>query len=624
MLAAGLHLSTAKPRTGNFAPLRPGRDHTIRMNFRHLIQLLALFLIANSATGQGGAKAGACFFNADLEDGLFPTGWANQQVERLDANGAGTGEFVEAWTVGTASDANAGGFFPVANVPTGNHFMMANDDATPCNCAMSDVALTTPTIDLAGRTGVALQLRVFHEQTLGAGAAVIEAYNGTEWTSVLEIPAVIGEWQHLFVDLSAYDGNSAFQLRFRWSDGGNWASGLAIDDLCLIERLPVDLSVMQVLTHDPSVDPFNTAVRSLRYRQLPATQAGELEGAVEVMNRGLQTIAAFDLLVTMEQDGSQSTSSATVTEGLVPGERRLIALPAMTMAPNAGTVTLALQATPSATDDDPSDNAGTASLQLTGDGWEQGYGAMACDDGTYDGMLGGAGQWVAVQRMEITAPGSTGHGISAVITGNSQEGEQVRAILFDDQLAFVDTSTRHTLTAADLALGAAGEALYLALSTSPTLSTGDYYVGIQHLEGSTTGEVHVATGGNGPLGAAALMTGSTFVVNYTRQTPMVRLHLSDFGVGMNETSSSDANDLLVFPMPVTDQATVVFDLAQVGPVSFELLDLAGRTLLTEQRGHLSQGQHRMELNTSNVLPGAYVLRMRTVSGILTRTIVVSR
>ncbi len=594
------------------------------MNSRLLTPLVALFLIANSVAGQGGAKAGACFFSADLEDGLFPTGWANQQVERLDANGAGTGEFVDAWTVGTASEANAGGFFPVANVPTGNHFIMANDDASPCNCAMNDVVLTTPTIDLDGRTGVALQLLAFHEQTLGAGAAVIEAHNGTEWTSVLEIPAVVGEWQHLFVDLSAYDGNSAFQLRFRWSDGGNWASGLAIDDLCLIERLPVDLSVMQVYTHDPSVDPFNTAVRSLRYRQLPATQADELAGAVEVMNRGLQPIDAFELLVTMEQNGDQSTASATVTEALAPGECRLTALPAMTMAPNAGIVTLTVQATSSITDDDPSDNTGSASLQLTGDGWEQGYGAMACDDGTYDGMLGGSGQWVAVQRMEITAPGSTGYGISAVITGSSQEGEQVRAILFDDQLAFVDTSTRHTLTPADLAMGAAGEALFLALSSSPTLSTGDYYVGIQHLEGSTTGEVHVATGGNGPLGAAALLTGSTFVVNYTRQTPMVRLHLSDFGVGINEPSSADANDLLVFPVPVTDQATVVFDLAQAGPVSFELLDLSGRTVLTEQRGYHPQGQHRRELNTSNVLPGAYVLLVRTVSSILTRTIVVSR
>ncbi|MBL7980553.1 MAG: T9SS type A sorting domain-containing protein [Flavobacteriales bacterium] len=594
------------------------------MNIRHLTPLVALFLIANSVAGQGGAKASACFFSADLEDGLFPAGWTNQQVERLDANGAGTGAFVDAWTVGAASNANAGGFFPVANVPTGNHFIMANDDASPCNCAMDDVALTTPTIDLDGRTGVALQLRAFHEQTLGAGAAIIEAYNGTEWTSLLEIPAVVGEWQHLFVDLSAYDGNPAFQLRFRWSDGGNWASGLAIDDLCLIERLPVDLSVIQVLTHDPSVGPFNTAVRSLRYRQLPATQASELEGAVEVMNRGIQPIAAFDLLVTMEQNGDQSTAIATVTEALAPGERRMISLPAMTMAPNAGTVTLSVQATPSTADDDPTDNTGTALLQLTGDGWEQGYGAMACDDGTYDGMLGGAGQWVAVQRMEVTAPGSTAYGISAVITGSSQEGEQVRAILFDDQLAFVDTSARYTLTAADLDMGAAGEALFLALSTSPMLSTGDYYVGIQHLEGSTAGEVHVATGGNGPLGAAALLTGSTFVVNYTRQTPMVRLHLSGFGVGINETSNAGANDLLVFPVPVKDQATVVFDLAQSGPVSFELLDLSGRALLTEERGYLPQGQHRTELNTSNVLPGTYVLCIRTVSHILTRTIVVSR
>lgn len=594
------------------------------MNFRNLLPLFALSFIAHSAAGQGGAKAGACFFGADLEDGLFPTGWTNQQVERLDANGAGTGEFVDAWTVGNASSANAGGFFPVPNVPTGNAFLMANDDASPCNCAMGDVVLTTPVIDLADRTGVALQLRVFHEQTLGGGAAVIEAYNGTEWTNVLEIPALAGEWQHLFVDLSAYDGSAAFQLRFRWSDGGNWASGFALDDLCLTERVPVDLSVMQVFTHDPAVDPFNMAMRSLRYRQLPATQAGALAGAVEVMNRGLQAIGAFDLLVTLDQGGDQSTANATVAEAIAPGERRTITLPALALAQEAGPVSLTVQAVPSTTDDDPTDNSGSASMQLTGDGWEQGYGAMACDDGSYDGVLGGGGQWVAIQRMEITATGSTAYGISAVITGDSQEGEQVRAILFDDQLSFVDTSTRHTLTAEDLAQGAAGEALFLALNTSPTLVPGDYYVGLQHLEGSTNGEVRVATGGSGPLGAAALMTGTTFVVNYTRQTPMVRLHVSSFGVGMGETSSTGVNDLLVYPVPVTELATVTFDLTSPADVTLELLDLAGRTILTEHRGVLPPGKQQLMLNTSEVVQGAYVLLLSNGNGKLARQIVVTR
>lgn len=594
------------------------------MNFRNLLPLFAISFIAHSAAGQGGAKAGACFFGADLEDGLFPTGWTNQQVERLDANGTGTGEFVDAWTVGNSSSANAGGFFPVPNVPTGNAFLMANDDASPCNCAMGDVVLTTPLIDLADRTGVALQLRAFHEQTLGGGAAVIEAYNGTEWTNVLEIPALAGEWQHLFVDLSAYDGSAAFQLRFRWSDGGNWASGFALDDLCLTERVPVDLSVMQVFTHDPTVDPFNTAQRSLRYRQLPATQAGDLVGAVEVMNRGRQSIGAFDLLVTLDQGGDQSTANATVAEAIAPGERRMITLPVLALAQEAGPVSLTVQAVPSTTDDDPTDNTGSASMQLTGDGWEQGYGAMACDDGSYDGVLGGGGQWVAIQRMEITATGSTAYGISAVITGDSQEGEQVRAILFDDQLSFVDTSTRHTLTAEDLAQGAAGEALFLALSTSPTLVPGDYYVGLQHLEGRANGEVRVATGGSGPLGAAALMTGTTFVVNYTLQTPMVRLHLSSFGVGMEEASGSDEDDLRVFPVPVMDGATVVFDLAQTSPVSLELLDLAGRSLMNSQQGHLAKGKHSLDLNTQGVVPGAYVLLVRTRNGTLSRSIVVGR
>src|SRR5437868_10025763 len=96
---------------------------------------LLLLVIPAFAQAQGRPKAQACFFSANFEDGLIPAGWdIGPLVERQDSLGL----FVPAWTVGTSSDANANGSFPVADIPTGNHFVMVNDDASPCDCAMAD------------------------------------------------------------------------------------------------------------------------------------------------------------------------------------------------------------------------------------------------------------------------------------------------------------------------------------------------------------------------------------------------------------------------------------------------------------------------------------------------------
>lgn len=595
------------------------------MHARPLLVLASAFLLGPTCVhGQGSAKAATCVVSFDLEDGTFPAGWTNQTVERQDAQGNGLGEFVEAWTVGNAQEANGGGFFPVPDRPTGNRFLMANDDAAPCNCAMGEVALTSPVIDLTGRAGMALQLRVFHEQTLGAGPAFLDAFDGTEWQVLLEIPAVEGEWQDLFLDLSAYDGNPGFRFRFRWSDGNVWSSGIAIDDICLMDRLPSDLSILQLFTHDPGRSAFDSSVRSLRYRTLPAEQADSVTAAVEVMNQGQLPIAAFDLALTLTQAAGTVQADLTGLSALAPGERRLVVLPTLPLTAEVGPVDLTVQATVSGTDGDLTDNTATATFTLTGDGWANGYGEMGCDEGAFDGSLGGTDPWVVAQRMEIVTPGSVAQGISAVIGGDAAGGQVVRAILFDHELAFVDTSTRHTLTPEDIQRGVNGEPLFLPLASAPSLEPGDYFVGFQRLENEVTTTLSVGTSGNGPLGASVLLTGTTFVVNYLERTPMVRLHLSAFGVGMEEGTMAGTSPLQVFPNPVVNNVVVTLDLATGGPVRMDLQDASGRLAQSLWQGTLPTGEQRFTLPLERIPNGIYLLTVRTGTDILTQRIIVAR
>jgi hypothetical protein len=169
-----------------------------------------------------------------------------------------------------------------------------------------------------------------------------------------------------------------------------------------------------------------------------------------------------------------------------------------------------------------------------------------------------------------------------------------------------------------------GEPLFLALSSAPTLEPGDYFVGFQRLESDVTTTLSMATSGNGPLGASVLLTGSTFVVNYLERTPMVRLHLSAFGVGVEEGTMEGTSPLHVFPNPVVNDLTVSFDLAVGGPVQMDLQDASGRLVQHLWQGSLPAGEQRFTLPMERIPNGIYLLTARTATDILTQRIIVAR
>jgi len=580
------------------------------MMFNTLRAFVPPFLLVGVfAQAQGQDRAQGCFFSADFENGLIPAGWdIGPLVERQTSEGDSLDEFVPAWTVGTSAQANANGSFSVEDIPIGNHFVMANDDAPPCNCTMADVALTTTAIDLTGRTNVWLEGRLINPALAGGDTATIEvSMDGTIWDTVFVAPPV-NDWIPIIADLSAYDGEPTVYLRFHWSDGGSWASGFALDDICLRERLPFDLSVIEVTTGG-SASPFQTGDQTLEYTHLPLEQAGPLSPRVRILNRGLNAATGVSISFTATLNGTDVFSSPSIPVGDIPAggpaQGWSIGTDWTPTALGELVVTMTVTATQ---DDDLTDNTGMDSMRITGAGWENGYGAMACDEGVMQGVVGGSNNFIAANRMEIVNEGSAAQGISGVITGSSQVGELVRAILMDATFTFVDTSLRHTLTQTDLDNGWVGEALYLPLSTTPTLSPGDYHVGMQRLTG--TGEVFVATSGNGPIGASVLMEGSSFDITYLTGTPMVRLHLEDYGVGIAEQNQGGPQ-MRLYPVPANDLVSLRFELATATRVRIEIVDLMGRRLFSHDVGGLPAGEHTQRLSVGAFAAGSYSVRLMT-------------
>lgn len=586
------------------------------------VTLVACGLILNQA-----AVAQGTFYSVDLESGTWPAGTdIGPDVERLDAEGQGTGEFVPAWRIATAAEANAAGSFPVGDIPTGNRFAMANDDAPPCNCDMADVALTFELPSFVGRNNVALQCRIFNEQSFGGGEAHVEvSVAGNSWIQLATAPVLIGEWQPLQVNLSAFDGLDDIRIRFRWSDNGNWASGFAVDDIELLERYTNDLAVTGVLIGDPSSDPFVGGDQRLAYSAIPLEQVAALTISTEIQNKGSQVRSGITISTSITLDGATVfTQDSILDQDLIPGERRTVVLSTGWIPGAAGALSITGTANSVGTDEDPSNNTGNSNLLISGAGWDLGYGIMARDNGQERGTIGGEDAFIIGNRMELPVGGSIVRGVSAYITANSSLGQEVRGMLMDANLAFVDTSFRHALTQEDLDRAGVGLPIHLSFSGLSPLAAGDYFICIQHLDSEEEGSVFVGLAGSCPTGAAVNMFGENFTVEYLRSTPMVRMHLEDYALGISDQAVAEVLSMQVFPTPMSEGGTLRFILHHAGLTSLRVHDLQGRVELEQDLGMLGTGEHSISLNANGLAQGMHLLELQHAGMRYTARMVVAR
>lgn len=586
--------------------------------------LFALLTLASSAHaqsrpkkgGHNGAPKSVCLFSEDFSAGI-PSGWnIGAQVEQQDALGNGLGTLVDAWVTGTSAQANAHASFPVPDEPAGNLFAMANDDAAPCNCAMDDVILTSSTFDLSGVQNAAVRFRAFTDGAFGGGDGVVEASNdGNTWSSVATIGAVQHAWQWLQADLSAFDGSASVAIRFRWSDNGGWAGGLAIDDVCVNARTAHDLVLRGAFLSDARTTAFDASMRTLGYTQLPLEQAGELQLKAVVMNAG--TLAAFNVTCAVEvtlDDVTQGTFNATIPV-VGAGDTDTILVNTGWTPTDAGRLTATFNVTATSIDDDPSDNDAERHMTITASGFDSGNNAMALDDSTVTGSIANNGNDYAVAlRYEITRPGSFAYAVGFLPGEGCFARGRVIGKLLDDQLSLITQSFEHVVTQTEIddAL-TQGRMTYLPFILPVELDANeDVYAVIEHE--SDSGAVTVALSGPATYGSALFYDGPGIDWDYMLNTPVVRLYLTEPEVGI-ATWSQPALPLTIAPNPASDE--VRFFVTSGG--SWSLLDLQGGLVA---QGLVTTPTTRIEVE--DVAAGSYLLVVRTAEGPRTGRVVVVR
>jgi hypothetical protein len=162
-------------------------------------------------------------YHEDFEDGSFDG----------TTTGNGGSDF---WTTGNTTDAQSTFWTTTGN---SSLFSYTNDD--DCNCNKANDLLTTTAFSLVGPYSSATLTfdHAFSNLLSEVGDVLIStggAFTSIETLSNTSIPqgkrSYSTPWvNEVTVDLSAYIGQPNVQLQFRYNDAGDWAYGMAIDNI---------------------------------------------------------------------------------------------------------------------------------------------------------------------------------------------------------------------------------------------------------------------------------------------------------------------------------------------------------------------------------------------------------
>lgn len=251
------------------------------------IQTFAFLLFSLFFWQQANAQI---FFTEDFEGSTtsngLPAGWTESG---LSTDGI--------FYVGDATSANSAGAWPV---PAHTLFAQSNDDA--CNCDKSEDRLILPVQNFATRSGgVELIADLHMDGDFGsAGQIEVSTDGGTTWTPIYAIASASAWQNNVTISLNAYANSASVLIAFRYTDSGNWATGLGVDNVRLNQTPAVD----ELLISD---------ITPLQYTLMPENQSANIPVSTTVYNMGTGTASSVSVTTNVYDFAAPNTPIQTYT-----------------------------------------------------------------------------------------------------------------------------------------------------------------------------------------------------------------------------------------------------------------------------------------------------------------------
>ncbi len=125
-----------------------------------------------------------------------------------------------------------------------------DDDAAGSSELNNTVQLLSPVVDLTGYADASLTFEYSMQAYITSGSLTVEAWNGTTWVQLLYVNSDTDPTVGVY-DVTPYL-NSAFQVRFTYEDGQDWAWGAGVDNFALTGTLSTNSYLLSKYNVSPN------------------------------------------------------------------------------------------------------------------------------------------------------------------------------------------------------------------------------------------------------------------------------------------------------------------------------------------------------------------------------------
>ena len=104
-------------------------------------------------------------------------------------------------------------------------------------------------------------------------------------------------------------------------------------------------------------------------------------------------------------------------------------------------------------------------------------------------------------------------------------------------------------------------------------------------------------------------TGVIYAATYGRGVFRCENYKKEFANVPEAPVMADIFTVSMYPNPVQGEATVSFNITENTDVNFQVFDLTGRMVMSQNMGRFTEGEQEFRINTENLSTGSYILRL---------------
>lgn len=558
----------------------------------------------------------------------------------------------------------------------------SNDDALGSAGNSGNDRLITPSLDLSSVNGAALSFDAFMDGSYGSTGSVLISTDGGATSSALMTISPAAGWQTVSVSLADYAEFADVQIIFRHSDNGQWASGMAIDNVTVfaLQENTADFTEItsELFAEIDSEIEVSGVIKNMGSNTITSADiswtAGTQTGSATIEDLNIGTFQTYEFthpdlvsvgsenvtvevtINTVNGADSANVSNATQSFSVVP----LLFLPVRKVLIEEATGTWCGWCPRGAVNMDFMDETYPNSIEVAvhnGDPmknstYDSGIGTQigGYPSGLVDRALGDVDpsefEPAYLLRKDVQAIVSVGIDIdfnhttrvlnatiTAIFAANFDNSNfRINSVLVEDNVTGTGSGWSQTNYYAGGANGAMGGYENLP-ATVPASQMVYRHVGRQ-----------IFGGWNGTSNSipSAIVAGDEYSYTYTYTIPetydineisVVGLVLDQStGVVMNAEESGQVLstedlaklgfDFKLYPNPAGSQSNIALTIEKPGTVSYKVYDMSGKQVAAEYKGQLAPGEYIHSMDVSNLNSGLYFVTINIDGNQLTRKLAV--